>query len=88
MKMARYKDDDKVIDITKLRKKKIKKQQHKDDDLDTKLYDVVDMIVKISIVLDEMGQTKYGNMLSDVVEKMFTDASLTPTDWGWEEDPE
>jgi len=87
MEMARFKDDDKVIDITKLRKKKIK-EQHKDDDLDTKLYDVVDMIVKISIALDEMGQTKYGNMLSDVVEKMFTDTSLTPSDWGWEEESE
>ena len=86
MTMTRFKDDDKIIDITKLRKKQTKKAD--DESSGAKLYDVADMIVKLSIALDSLGHTKYGDMLSKVIEEMFTDASLSPEDWGWEEDSE
>ena len=85
--MTRFEDDDKVIDITQIRKLKVVDEPD-DSNNDSKLYDVVDMIVKLSIVLDGLGHSKYGNMLSVVVEKMFNDSELSPEDWGWEEESE
>jgi len=85
--MTHKKQDAEVIDITKIieaRKPKIKEENEYIPD--SELYDVADLLVKISIMLDSLGQSKYGDKISDVVEEMFSDKEITPQMWGWNPD--
>ena len=88
--MTKNKNDPEVIDITPfIRKRKALNQRaFLSRTKESHLYDIVDALVKLSIALDSIGQYKYGNKVSDLVEEMFTDKSITPQMWGWDsEDP-
>lgn len=83
-------EDDKVIDITTLlKKRKIESQKEtKDDEHEEaiKLYEIADIIVGLSILLDEVGQHEYADKISSLMKEMFEDKNITPELWGWEKE--
>lgn len=83
-------EDDKVIDITKIiEKRKIEdKKSTKDSDVngEIKLYEIADIIVGLTILLDEVGQYEYANKISSLMKEMFEDKNITPELWGWEKE--
>ena len=82
--MPHKENEPEVINITDLIKARKQKAPEENEHIpDSELYDVADLLVKISIMLDSLGQSKYGDKISDIVEEMFTDKEITPKMWGW-----
>lgn len=84
------KEENKVIDIAPLlkernRKNKVLSEENEKTEV-IKLYEIADIIVGLSILLDEVGQHKYADKISSLMEEMFTDKEITPEDWGWKKD--
>ena len=73
--------DDKIIDLVPIIEKR-KKEKLKEENESVKLYEVVDVIVNLSIILDSLEKSYYADKLSDIVSEMFNDENLTSKDWG------
>ena len=84
------KEDDKVINIADLLKKRktVNQEETKDDEYKAaiKLYEIADIIVGLTILLDEVGQYEYADRISSLMEEMFEDKNITPELWGWEKE--
>ena len=81
--MSQNTEDPKVIDITSVLKKRKETEKEKALEEDyPNLNDVAEVIVNLSLILDSIGYSHYGDKLSAVLEEMFLDQDIPPQDWG------